>query len=422
MAEQLKVEKANLTSYKFQETMIALISDYLDISPQKNQEISSILEEGKEISPLEAFKSNREFRDKNIRFGQFHYAIFNYMNSIFERSINNLLKFAISTNDDVRRIYLAKFIDYDNELIGRGGKSIRDANYEFASPEDKLDIQLGYFDNIISLIPSAWQTLLTIPDSVMWDDKNLKFDYSELRARRHLLTHRGVIYDQKYVDEVKRNTTKSKKGGDPKERFTYFNKYLFFTYSDLNTLDDLVGKKVRIPKYYMLNSFYKLCRLFHVVSLYSGFENEQRTTQLQLEFTNLGVKYESVGFLFYSRLFSQDLQLISKEHQDDFVKGNYLISCIEEKKLLKKEYRKKIHEDEYCMHLSQNNHPLFKFLVAYYNGDSRNYKQIISQIEDNSLGRDYESWPLFNGIKKNKTLMKILSQKVKKPEAKVKAS
>ena len=74
------------------------------------------------------------------------------------------------------------------------------------------------------------------------------------------------------------------------------------------------------------------------------------------------------------------------------------------------------------MHLSQKEDPLIKFLVAYYNGDSRNYKKIISQIEDNTLGRDYESWPLFNGIKKNKTLMKILSQKIKKPEARVKAS
>ncbi len=63
MAEQLKVEKADLTSLKFQETMIALISDYLDISPQKNQEISSIIEqEGKEIRPQEAFKNRREMR------------------------------------------------------------------------------------------------------------------------------------------------------------------------------------------------------------------------------------------------------------------------------------------------------------------------------------------------------------------------
>mgnify|MGYP006076448669 FL=1 len=37
MAEQLKVKDADLTSYEFQGAMIALINDYLDITPQKDQ-------------------------------------------------------------------------------------------------------------------------------------------------------------------------------------------------------------------------------------------------------------------------------------------------------------------------------------------------------------------------------------------------
>ena len=66
MAEQLKVKDADLTSYEFQGAMIALINDYLDITPQKDQEILSILEEGKETSSHGAYKTLREYKDKYI--------------------------------------------------------------------------------------------------------------------------------------------------------------------------------------------------------------------------------------------------------------------------------------------------------------------------------------------------------------------
>ena len=69
--------------------------------------------------------------------------------------------------------------------------------------------------------------------------------------------------------------------------------------------------------------------------------------------------------------------------------------------------------EEYLNSIIENDDPLINFLVAYYHEDKRKYKQLLEKIEDSSLGADAINWPLFNGIRNSKALMKILKTKIK---------
>ena len=95
---------------------------------------------------------------------------------------------------------------------------------------------------------------------------------------------------------------------------------------------------------------------------------------------------------------------------------NYLISCIETRKfakLIDKDYKKAKYEEEYLNSIIENDDPLINFLVAYYHEDKSKYKRLLEKIEDSSLGADAINWPIFNGIRNNKALMKILKTKIK---------
>jgi len=415
-------DEVSMISSEFNRSMISLISDFLEIAPEKVQEIKELREPNIKVKDKvkeqsEALIHVRNYMDKSTRYSQFKYAMFNYMNSIFERSINNLLKLAISSNKDIRKIYIQKFIEYDKQLSEKNAKTIRDANYECASDKEKLKIQLNYFDQIISLKPDNWQFLLNIPNEVLWSDKKLKFQFTELRARRHLLTHRGPIYDNKYIDEIKYSVLKSKNTDDPKEIFKIlFNKgYFANPKKNLDSIDKLAGKNeifVSMVRDYFCDCFCILSRLFHMILRYVANPEHDYTSRLQIEFLTIGSKYNIPIFHDLVRTLTTDLIKIKKDKDNLTEKCNYLISCIETREITKESYLKQEYEDDFVREIEGNEDPLLKFLIAYYNGQNRKYKQFIEQIEDESLPFDALTWPIFRKVIHSKSLLKILKTKI----------
>ena len=404
---------------EFNHSMFALLTDYLDIAPEKSKEIYDLVDKVKSKTKKENEKYDRykDYIDKSKKFSQFQYAMFNFMNSIFERSMNDLLKFAIRSKKDIKNIFIKKFIDYEDKQ----DKKIRDANYENLTNKQRLAFQLNYYEQIITLKPDNWQFLLNIPNEIMWASKKLKFEYTELRARRHLLTHRGYSFDKKYVEDIKNTIKKSKNSDDPKKLFELFhrNKYFTNTRDELDVLDDLAKPKpyrVFMTRFYFINAFTCLFRFFHMVQCYLSSSEVGFTSSAQVKFLNAAVKYEDPYLMNFSKILCNDLVKIDKKKMHNYEMCNYLIGCIEIRNVLnkmKKDYKKTKYEEEYLNCIIENNDPLIKFLVAYYHEDKSKYKQLLEKIEDSSLGADAINWPIFNGIRNNKALMKILKTKIK---------
>lgn len=400
-------------SVEFQTSMFALITDYLDISPEKSKAIYSLVDRARTNKKERTRASFLNYIDKSKKFSQFQYAMFNYMNSIFERSMNDILKLAVRSQKDIRNIYIKKFIDFEDKQ----DKKIRDAKYENLSDKQRTEFQLSYFEQIITLKPDNWQFLLNIPNEVMWSDKDLKFEYTELRARRHLLTHRGYFFDKKYVEDIKNSVIKSKNSDDPKKLFQDFHRSMFFTITKdkLNNIDDLVKTKqysVDMTKLYVISSFTVLVRLFHMVQCYLLSKDYGYTTNIQIEAIKAGVNYRSPGLLLLTREICMDLLKIKNKEIHDYEKCNYLISCIEMRNIVGEDYKKRRYEEDFLNYLSDKKDPLIKFLIAYYHNDKKRYKSLLEEIDNDRLSTDAESWPLFNGIKHNRTWMKIIKTKI----------
>lgn len=402
----------------FIRSMMNLIEDFHEISPERHKEVVSSLEIVQQDEKTDRQKLDN-FLNKKTKFEQIQFAMFNYMNSVFERSVNSLLKYAITNNDDVNSIYINKFIDYEKTL----SKPIRDSNYEKATDQERMQIRMDYYDQIISLIPSNWQILLNIPDSLMWKNKFFKYEYTELRARRNLLTHRGSFFDKKYVNEIKNSITKSKKSVDLKEGFNFYNDQGFFGSfkTGLQKLDDLCtgNKTVRMPPGYIFHVFKILIRTFNLIRLFSD-KNGSSTTELQVNLINLGIRFKHNSYLIIARLLADDHLFASPHLEEDeenniFIKGNYLLACLEEKKIFELnqiEYKKKKNEESFFEELKGVNIPIIKLLIAMYQGEENRYEAILNSFEK-KLYASAINWPIFNEIKKNDKLLEILKTKIK---------
>lgn len=403
----------------FIRSMMNLIEDFHEISPERHKEVVSSLESVQQDEKTDRQKFDN-FLNKKTKFEQIQFAMFNYMNSVFERSVNSLLKYAITNNDDVASIYINKFIDYEKTL----SKPIRDSNYEKATDQERMQIRMDYYDQIISLIPSNWQILLNIPDSLMWKNKFFKYEYTELRARRNLLTHRGSFFDKKYVNEIKNSITKSKKSVDLKEGFNFYNDQGFFGSfkTGLQKLDDLCtgNKTVRMPPGYIFHVFKILIRTFNLIRLFSD-KHGSSTTELQVNLINLGIRFKHNSYLIIARLLTDDHLFASPHLEEDeenniFIKGNYLLACLEEKKIFelnKIEYKKKKNEEIFFEELKEVNIPIVKLLITMYQGESNKYEAILNSFENKKLYTTAINWPIFNEIKKNDRLLEILKTKIK---------
>ena len=162
-------------------------------------------------------------------------ALFTYLYSIYEKHLDELVKFSIRKDTSVRGRYFQLYSDFlkDSDLKLH-------PNFINLSKVKQTEFILEHLSSIKKQMVDLKreQFLFDIPDKIMWKDKNLKFNLTEIRARRNLITHRKAIFDKRYVVDIKNSVKKSKKVEDPKTTIAFYVRRNL--YPKIQRLDPLV--------------------------------------------------------------------------------------------------------------------------------------------------------------------------------------
>jgi len=417
-------------NHRFVESMSALMNDFNDIGSDKNK---SIRDSFKNFKENKGFETGSVFIDQKTKFEQFEYAMFNFMFAIFERDITELSKLAVKQNPKIRKKYLSLFSEYDQRRTQENNKSIRNAEYEIASDEERLKIQIDYFEEVCRFKmsqPYIWQFLADIPDDIFWLDKKLKFEFNEIKERRNLLTHRSDKFDTKYINQLLQNTKTSKNSENPKEIIKeYFSRGLYGEKNrKCDDLKNIVGSSVSIGYMYFVMSWTKLVSLYHIIEIYMFKGEGDFTASLMFECIKLGIKTKVPYFFINNYVFCKFSLSLNKEISNteafDYMKANFLLTCVEEEKMIQyynekpnqKKIERKIRPDEkeFFEYFSSHNNPLYNFVAAVYKRDFENFETILNKIPDNSLQQSAKDWVLFNDLKEDENLLNLLQTKIKK--------
>jgi hypothetical protein len=400
----------------FIEEFLALLTDFYEINDEKLEFTKKTINELKE----KKLKSNdlsyeqlKQLRHDNLKHEQFRIAMFNYMNAIFERNINDLFKFSIAHDEIVKRRYLEKFIEIDSSKILQGQKPIRNAAFELMNSGDKEQIYLSYFQEVTSSLPPLinYQHFFSIPDKNMWRENFLKFDFNEIRARRNLLTHRGTTFDKEYVDTVNRATTTSKNAIDPNNRIKHYFEKKLFTFPQIelnfnNNLSSLIDTEKPIPvaithKYFIF-SFSCLLKIYMKIWSYAA-KSDSLVINVTHDLMIFGSKFKTKTLFSLAENITTDyIHCFGSDNIHDFLKANYLLCCRDVHNTLRsygKELKTKPkHEEDFVEYFkSKLEDPKFSLLMNIYNN------QLNSALDDlkrcKGLPKNAESWFLFEDLK-----------------------
>jgi len=413
----MDIEKFNSIGSRFCDEMMALADDFFEIA---NDKVNSITKQADSLKSSEGnnksinYHEMKSLSDDSLKHGLFRIAMFNYMNSIFERGINDLLKLSVKEDLGVKSRFIEKFIDLDNQKIKNGHSSIRNAKFELMPQADRDQIYLKYFKEVSECLPPLinWKYFYDISDRSMWSNKNLRFDFNEIRSRRNLLTHRGVHYDEEYVEKVIYGATKSKNVAEPQERIEFYFKKGLFT-SNLKKSEEavnlysLLNKEEPVPVLikhsYFKHSFSIL--LYIYLKLWS---HVTKSDDLLVSVAHdLLVRSRKLTNPSYALLV---LNLLNDFHQDfngeissDFLKANHLLAFREINKLLKESGKKtfapKKYELEFLDYFKDFSDPKFKVLISIFNN---NFDEAISNLYlCKGLHSSAKNWFLFADLIKD---------------------
>jgi hypothetical protein len=245
----------------------------------------------------------------------------------------------------------------------------------------------------------------------MWKEKTLKYDFSEIRARRNLLTHRGLNFDREYVDAINRSVTASKNSINPRDRTEYFLENKLFTFINLhnelsNDLSSLVSSVKPIPvsisSRYFNFSFGCLLKIY-IKLLVFATKSDSLITHISHDLMCLGSKFKT------AKLFQLSIDIIDdyifyygEDSLHDYTKANYLLAWRDKHNSLKKQnidkYKISDHEVSFKNYFKDKlDNPLYRVLM---NICENNLDKAISELSNcNGLSGDANSWFLFNDLK-----------------------
>ena len=229
-------------------TMNGITNDHFETfesTASARREYLSAIEEG-EVSGIPA-SFMRELQKERVRRQQTSIALFIYAHSSFERYLSKLFKTAIKSNEQFWDLYLMDIMRSDKANRGNSKyKKIRNLRWDKSSSNKKKEIGLKRFRDVFGntssyLVNASKYCGMEIKKtSIYWDrkkprTKNLIYDYSEICARRNLFVHRGVRFDQNYLDDL-----------DFEIKYRYKN----YAYED----QEIKNRKIRFSKtgYYVL--------------------------------------------------------------------------------------------------------------------------------------------------------------------------
>lgn len=421
--KQKKTETFESIAVSFEDEMTALIDDFYQISDIKIENIDKILKKRKDKDDGKfSYENYINFKDENIKHVHFRFAMFNYLNSLFEKHINELLRFSIKNNTKVREQFLIKFIDLDKKQVEKNLPSLRDMQYEKMSLSKKTEFQMNYFKDISNSLPplNNWEYFFNIPESRMWANKNLKFDYTEMRARRNLLTHRGSFYDQDYIDNIITTVKKSKKTLDPTKRFMDYHEMGFFLSSDyeLKTLEDLVNKIkpkfVTISVPYFTHCFNTLIKIY-----FTAYNHATMSDTFAINIVHkllvLSRRLKNPMFYFEARSLAYDFlkNYSSKNDGNDYLKANYLLAIREINKFRKKrnlDIKKTEFEIEFIEYFNSKHEPLYQLLIHLMDD---NFDQCLIDIKNvTGLTERSKNWFIFSDLIDYKNFKEVLDKNI----------
>lgn len=413
----MEKEKFNKLGYHFCNEMIALAHDFFEIATQKIDSIikkTDSLKKNNDGSELVNYHELKNLSDDNLKHHLFRIAMFNYMNSIFERGVNDLLKLSIREDDDVKARFIEKFIDYDHHRIKNGQTSIRNTKFELMSQGDRDLVYLKFFKEVCEFMPPPlnWKFFYDISDQRMWRDKNLRFDFNEIKSRRNLLTHRGTHFDEEYAERVIYGATKSKNFIDPQERIEFFFKRKLFTHhpkitKENNNLYTLINQENPIPV--IINNSYFNHSFSVLMNLYFKLWNHATKSDHLLVQTSHDLLVSSRKLSNPSYVFLV-LDLLNEFYKDfdgqfssDYLKANHLLAFREMRfivnKFTDKTLRRNKLEQEFLDYFKISKEPIYKVLVSVVENDLDG--AISNLLLCRGLPKSGKNWFLFTDIFEN---------------------
>jgi hypothetical protein len=245
----------------------------------------------------------------------------------------------------------------------------------------------------------------------MWKDNTLKFDMSEIRARRNLLTHRGTCFDNDYVETLLYSSNTSKKNINPQERIKYFfEKRLFTTPKHEELLTDDIFSLVRIDdpipvvinERYFIFSFGCLLKLY--LKIWSHVTNKDvLTTNTMHELMWLGTKLNNkLFFILALDLFKDYIYFFGNDNAGEYLKANAL--------LIFRDIRCSALENGYPIHEPNKleseliyffeerlDNPLFEVLILVYKNQLKDACTLLKKCRN--LPYNSEDWFLFKDLR-----------------------
>ena len=406
----------------------SLMDDFDSITRDKIENIVSYRKEFDEVDGrVERIDIFKKMSQENLKHHQFRVAMFNYLNSIFERHINKLIEQSIISNKLFREKCLNKLIEYDEEKIKKNEKTIRNFKWESASKNEKNQILIKNFKELFYKFTPilGWQFFFGVEDDLMWSDKNLRLDFTEIRARRNLLTHRGSSYDREYVDNIQ-HVTKSKNVFDPQKRISelfakgYFilGKFDAEKHNNLLKLIDEKNTKVPITNAYFFHTFSVFTRIY--CKLWNKVTNSSDlNSQLTHELLVLGHKTGSIAFPRLALIISNEFYefFFTQKADNTLFKVNYL--------LLVKELQRNTSKVEVPEFLNERT-VKFRKDIETDHADDAIFKVLLNVLDDdldaamknlekcNDLMPGNKDWIMFTDMRKRDDFSNIFNDSCKK--------
>lgn len=219
------VEEINLCSQDFIIELISIFEDSFEYSKFKTEAAR-----GKK-HPTEFFKNldlsdkniaselffNPEFRQADREYKSFVKSKENLFNSLFlwmwvtfERNMIKLITSSYQNDPDFKKRYQIKFSDEDYKIASaykeRKGsfKGLRTNEYNVGSVKKKESIELKHIPEVLG--QEKLKTYGYLFDDGKWKDsvtgkEQINF-YNEIRERRNLFIHRGLLADKEYINRT----------------------------------------------------------------------------------------------------------------------------------------------------------------------------------------------------------------------------
>ena len=250
-------------------------------------------------------------------------ALFTYLYSIYEKHLDELVKFSIRKDTSVRGRYFQLYSDFlkDSDLKLH-------PNFINLSKVKQTEFILEHLSSIKKQMVdlNREQFLFDIPDKIMWKDKNLKFNLTEIRARRNLITHRKAIFDKRYVVDIKNSVKKSKKVEDPKTTIAFYVRRNL--YPKIQSLDELTKKNfpVRNDIRYFFHVLETIINIYSTVWNYTS-KSSNLTSTIGYELNKLYLAFPAYQMIIkYGEKILKNYKEIYPKKISPIFNVNYLLT------------------------------------------------------------------------------------------------